>query len=204
MILHDFAQYSKEYWALKLARPSASSINKILTSTGKPASSQDTYMNNLLAEDLAGVAFQGHQTDAMARGLEMESEAADYYEFVTDQKTFQMGCITNPKVNEHVIISPDRWSPENKVAGLEIKCPMPPNQVKYLLGQKCPSDYMPQLQCSMWITETEHWDFLSYHPDLDCLLLTVDRDDAWIKLLEEEIDKFMEKFETRRQKLKAA
>ena len=204
MNTYECEQYSHAYWIIKRARPSASSINKILTSTGKPASGQETYMNALLAEDLAGVTFHGHQTEEMARGLELEDEAASYYEFVTDQKTYQMGCITNPKINEHVIISPDRWSPENKVAGLEIKCPMPPNQVKYLLGQKCPSDYMPQLQCSMWITETEHWDFLSYHPDLDCLLITVDRDDSWIKLLEEEVDKFMEKFEKQKQKLKSA
>ena len=44
--------------------------------------------------------------------------------------------------------------------------------------------------------------FLSYHPDLDCLLITVDRDDSWIKLLEEEVDKFMEKFEKQKQKIK--
>ena len=204
IVTHNFDQYSEEYWALKLGRPSASKIAKsILNSQGKPAAGQTTYMHTLLAEEMAGAQLDSFQNDAMKRGLEMEPDAVGYYEFVTDQTTSEVGCITNPSVNEHVVISPDRWTPDNNVPGLEVKCPGPPNQIAYLLGNKCPPEYFPQVQCSMWITEQDHWDFVSYHPELDCLLITVNRDDAWIKLLADEMDSFMEKLEKKKQKLAA-
>ena len=201
MIVHSFDQYSDEYWALKLARPSASKIQKhVFTSTGKKAAGQEAYMHQLLAEELAGRQLDGYQNDAMRRGLEMEPEAVNCYEFITDQRTEEVGCITNPAISEHLVISPDRWTPANPVPGLEVKCPGHTTQVKYLIDRKCPSEYFPQVQTSMWITEQEHWDFVSYHPDLPPLIVTVNRDQKWIDSFAEELDAFLGRLDKKRQR----
>jgi hypothetical protein len=77
--------------------------------------------------------------------------------------------------------------------GLEIKCPAPHTHVSYLVKNKCPAEYIAQIQGSMWICERDQWDFLSFHPDMPPLLITVKRDEKFIATLASLIEEMSEK-----------
>lgn len=195
MIIHDFEQYSPAWWQARLGIPTASRFKDIYTSTGKASTSADAYMNTLLAEYLANKPLESFESDWMKRGMEMEAEARSYYELVKNVELEQVGFVTN---DTHTVgCSPD-------MMGLEVKCPAPHTHVKYLIGGKCPAEYVPQVQGSMWICERATWDFESYHPDLPPFIITVERDDKYIKGLEAEIEKFLQKMASRKLLLEAA
>lgn len=195
----DCEQGTPEWFAARCGIPTASMFSKIITSQGKPvtASTTDTYMNTLLAEWLVAGQVESFQSDWMARGTELEPRARAFYELETGIEVEQVGFVKHDSLD--VGGSPDGLSGDR---GIEIKCPAPQTHVKYLLQQKCPADYVPQVQGSMWLCEKDRWDFLSYHPDMSPLLITVERDDAFIATLEELIVKFLEKLNSKREKLR--
>ena len=45
----------------------------------------------------------------------------------------------------------------------------------------------------MYVCDVDTWDFLSYHPDLEPLLITVERDDEWIKNFKPVLNSFVDR-----------
>ena len=188
-------QRSEEWFQARCGIPTASQFKRIITSQGKPSTSASSYMHELLAEWL-GAEREQFETEWMNRGTEMEPEAKAFYEFETGLDVQEIGFITT--LEGMAGCSPDGMT-EHK--GLEMKCPKASTHVKYLLAGKCPAEYVPQVQGSMWVSGKDEWDFMSYHPDLKPLLLTVKRDDEYIEKLETEVTKFVEKMLDNRKEL---
>lgn len=173
------AQGTEEWLAARLGVPSASGYSKLITPTGKRASTFDTYVNQLVAEKITRQSTYVPTTDAMARGTELEPYARAYYEFATDNEVAEVGFI------KHAVMEAG-CSPDGLVGdlgGLEIKCPLPHTHIETLRGDKMPTKHIPQVQGCMWITRREWWDFVSYHPDMRTLIVRVERDDAYIETL---------------------
>jgi hypothetical protein len=80
--------------------------------------------------------------------------------------------------------------------GIEIKCPLPHTHVSYLRAGDVPSKYIPQIQGCLWITGREWWDFMSYHPAMEDLIVRVYRDEAYIKKLADAVTSAVEIIET--------
>jgi len=80
--------------------------------------------------------------------------------------------------------------------GIEIKCPKASTAVRYMVEDKLPDIYKPQVQGNLWICEREWWDFVVYHPSMDLFVTRVYRDEAYIKKLETHITAFVEELET--------
>lgn len=190
-------QRSEEWFEARRGIPTASAYKKIITSSGKPSSTSDTYMNELLAEWL-GAEEERFETEWMARGTELEPQAKAFYEFDRDVEVEEVGFVTG--LDGMTGGSPDGLTVDG---GLEIKCPKASTHVKYLLGGKCPADYYPQVQGCIWLCDKDRWDFLSYHPDLSPFLIEVRRDDKFIASLEEELKKFIDKMLKKREKLES-
>lgn len=188
MIIHEHEQGSPEWFAVRLGIPTASCFDKILTSTGKSSASSTTYMHTLIAERLAGRQVDDYTNAHMERGKELESEARELFRFATDLYMPECGFITDD--DRTMGCSPDGWNGE---VGLELKCPKASTHVKYLLGGKCPSDYVPQVQGSMYVTVAKSWWFCSYYPGLDPLIVEVPADLDWHKAFAVEIAKFNKK-----------
>jgi len=199
MCRHDVEQGSEAWLKLRSGIPTASQYKRIVTSTGKPSAQADGYMYELLAQWL-GAEDERFETEWMARGTELEPEARAFYEFETGNEVEEVGFISHPKLLTGC--SPDGLVGDT--GGIEIKCPKASTHVKYLLGNKCPSDYLPQVQGSMWITGRKTWDFISYHPDLDPLLVTVERDEQIMDAFSEVMPKFIDKLLTKRAELSNA
>jgi len=94
--------------------------------------------------------------------------------------------------SKKVSASPDGLIPAIK-KGLEIKCPKLSTHLKYLDDGILPTQYIPQVQGSLYVTGYDTWDFLSYYPGQDPLLLTIERDEKYIENLRTAIHGFNEK-----------
>jgi hypothetical protein len=195
MKIHNVEQGTPEWFRLRLGKPSASRFRDCVTPTGKPSSSVEKYMHELLAERLSMKRFEGFDTFHMKRGRELEPQAADVFSFQTDLTCREVGFVTDDK--EAVGCSPDRLVGD---IGLEIKCPMHTTQVKYLIDyhskNEMPPEYYAQVQGTMWIMDLPEYWFMSYHPDLPNLIMKVPRDDKYIAGLQAAIEKLLEDLES--------
>ena len=172
MIILDCEQGSDEWFDARIGVASASNFAKIISPTGKKSTQSKGYMNQLIAEKMMNKKTETHQSEAMLRGIELEVEAREWYEFNNDCDVNEVGLVY---LDESRLIS---CSPDGllKDKGLEIKCPMPSTQIEYLRSGKIPTKYIPQVQGSMLVTGLKQWDFLSYHPEIKPFLITVDAD----------------------------
>lgn len=189
MITLEVEQGSQEWFEARSGIPTASCFDKIVTSTGKASAQAKGYLMKLVAEHFTGTKTEIKQNEWMGRGVELEAEARAYYEFITSSEVSEVGLIYKDARNL-VSCSPDGLLDDR---GLEIKCPAAHTHVEYLLNNKLPTKYVLQVQGSMWVSGLAKWDFLSYHPDLPHLLVTVERDDELHEVIDEKIDEFINK-----------
>jgi len=81
-------------------------------------------------------------------------------------------------------VSPDGLIP-SEISGVELKCPVGPTHVKYLLKNELPADnnYKQQVHGSMAVTGARSWYFASYCPNLPMLVIKVEWDEYTDALL---------------------
>lgn len=196
MILHECVQGSSEWLRLRMGKPTASEFHRIVTPTGKVSSQSSDYVNELLGELILGRPLDAESYPWMDRGKALEEEARRFYQFERDAELQFVGfCTTDDGL---IGASPDALS---GAAGLvEIKCPAPGTHVGYLLdsARGADSKYMPQLQGQLFVTEREWVDIISYHPEMPAAIIRVTRDEKFIKVLAEELRKFLEVLDLRR------
>ena len=199
MIILDHEQGPTEWLVARLGKPSASMFSKLITATGKPSSSADGYINQLIAERLTGQSEPFYVTEWMARGTELEPEAREAYEFISGNDVIETGFILDTGFEYGC-------SPDGLIAdqgGLEIKCPAPQTMVSYLRdNQVGVKKYWQQIQGCMWISQRKWWDFFAYHPEMPHVLVRVERDEDYIAKLAEEVTKAVEVILNQVEKLK--
>ena len=191
-------QRTDEWYKARLGIPTASSFNKLITSTGKPSSQAQTYINQLIAEAVTGKRPEQITTPAIERGIALESEAIEWYTLLTDRTVEETGFWRHPKVDCGA--SPDGLIGDEGL--LEVKSPLPHNHVKYVRANKVPSEYVPQVQGQLWVLDRKWCDFLSYHNELPPMLIRVTRDEGFICKLAEEVAKASEIVKVEASKLK--
>ena len=93
MIILNDEQGSPEWLASRLGRPSASNFGRLVTGSGKPSSSAESYINEMIAERLTGRSKPFYTNEHMERGNALEPEAREAYEFITDYEVQETGFI---------------------------------------------------------------------------------------------------------------
>ena len=191
MRLTNHAQGSQEWLESRLGRPTASCFGKLITPTGKPSSSADGYINELIAQRITGELPEFYTNAAMERGNELEPNAKAAYEFAYDVEVVEVGLCLHDTLDCGA--SPDGLVGD--AGGIEIKCPLPHNHVAYLRDGRIPAKYIPQVQGCLWITDREWWDFMSYHPAIEDLIVRVYRSENYIKALADAVTRAVETIE---------
>jgi len=187
MRILEHEQGTDEWLAARIGIPTASIFRDIFTSQGKRAASMEKVIHTLAAEKFMGRSAESFESDWMRRGTELEPQARELYAFLSGEVE-QVGlCLLD---DGSAGASPDGLTSDG---GLEIKCPAPHTHVEYLRKEKIPATYIPQVQGQMWICERDHWDFMSYHPDMPPLLARVDRDEKYIAGLSEAVKEVSER-----------
>lgn len=185
MRLISCEQGTPEWLAARLGVPSASMFAKIVTTKGAWSTQADSYINQLVAEELTGETTSIYQNEHMIRGTELEPDARSLYELMTDVSVEEVGFCLHDTLKAGC--SPDGLVGED--GGLEIKCPAPATHVEYLRGGVLPSKYKQQVMGCLWITGRQWWDFMSYHPNMKPLIVRVERDEEFISALEANVTK---------------
>ena len=184
MIILTDEQGSPEWLASRLGRPSASMFGKLVTGSGKPSGSAESYINEMIAERLTGRSKPFFTNEHMERGNFLEPEARQAYEFITDFEVVETGFILDD--SQEFGCSPDGLVAND--GGLEIKCPSDSVHVSYLRAGKVPAKYYQQVQGCMMITGREWWDFMSYHPEMPHLLVRMKRNEKFIEAMAEQLE----------------
>lgn len=192
MRISNHEQGSDAWLESRLGRPTASNFGKLITPTGKASTSAEGYINELIAQKITGEIPEFFKSEAMQRGNDLEASAKALYEFENDVEVVEVGLCLHDLLECGA--SPDGLIGDN--AGLEIKTPLPHTHVSYLRGGNIPAKYIPQVQGCLWITEREWWDFMSYHPSMEDLIVRVYRDEAYIKKMAGLVTKAVEIIET--------
>jgi len=173
-------QGSQEWFNARLGVPSASSYKKLITSTGKKASTFKDYCYELAVERLTGERTEIYTSKHMERGTELEPDARAFFGLYTDLDVEEVGFVLED--DGRFGCSPDGLI---EGSGLEIKCPMAKTHIKYLDENRCPPEYYAQVQGCMLVTDRQEWKFMSYHPDLKPFIITVQRDEEFIDKLKQ-------------------
>lgn len=196
MIVVDCEQGSPEWIKARLGIPTASQFSRIITpKTMKLSGSVDSYLCELLAEQMLGTQVNDENNDFMMRGTGLELDAVSFYELQRDTEAQRVGfCLADDR---RYGCSPDRLVGED--GGLEIKCPSAPTHVSYMLDVT--EKYRPQVQGALWITGRKWWDFLSYNPELPPVLVRFERDEEFITALSKCMAQFLSYMDESREKL---
>ena len=203
MKILDCEQGSDKWLLARLGHATASNMGCIVTPTGKPCKSaaRTRYMNELVGERITGLTTEHYASDAMKRGTALEPHARNWYTLQTGNEVAEVGF---------AYADSGRWggSPDGLIdtdGGLEIKCPTLPNMIAHLYAGGVPAHWMVQIQACMWICERQWWDFCLFTDarNVPNLIERVDRDEAIISTLAEEVPAFCDELDAYEAELRA-
>jgi len=192
-------QRSPEWFAARLGKVTASRVADVIakTKTGYSAS-RDNYMAQLVCERMTGVQGESFTNAAMQWGTDQEPLARAAYEAAQDVLVDETGFVIHPRIQE-AGASPDGLV--GMFGLIEIKCPNTATHIETILSDKVPGKYITQMQWQMACTERDWCDFVSFDsrmPEgLQLFIKRVKFDPIYVKMLEYEIQEFLDELETK-------
>jgi len=169
-MIYNVEQDSPAWDELRAGRVTGTRF-QTLVSGMKTKGYQDLILD-ITGEILTGEREPSFSNDIMQRGIDLEPEGALEYERVTKQDVELIGFVTKDgDLEEWTGVSPDRLIKNDGI--LEIKCPLRKTHLKYLKGQKLPTEYKHQVQSQMWVTGRKYVDFMSFYPKLKPFIIRV-------------------------------
>jgi len=186
-------QGTDEWFEARIGKVTASRVADIIAQTKSGYSAnRDNYMAQLVCERLTGQKGESFTNAAMQWGTETEPLARAAYEAHKDLLVDEVGFIPHPRILM-AGASPDGLVGDNGL--LEIKCPNTATHIDTLLSQTVPGKYNTQMQFQMACTDREWCDFVSFDnrlpSELQLFVKRVPRDNMYIRLMEDEIVKFL-------------
>ncbi len=189
-IIVNCEQRSTEWHSVKLAVPSASQFSRIVTPTGKPVSKdvRTKYLYELVAEAKSGIPTEHYVSWKMKKAAETEDESRMVYAMNhPDLDVYQVGFVFRDERKMY------GWSPDALVdpnGAFETKGAQGDIQISRLFKGVMVGEHIPQCQGGLLCGDREWIDFQSYSPGLPPLCIRNYRDEKYIKLLEDELERF--------------
>lgn len=155
-----------------------------------------SYIRKKLAENVTGQTVSLTSIDSLEWGNQFEGEAIEQYEMKTGNSVIYYGKL-NPEFIEYSDYfggSPDGLVGEDGL--VEVKCPYNSSvHINNLLMDDLTiidSDYYPQIQANLLVTEREWLDFISYDPRmannfLRLKVIRVERNEDYIEAMKDRI-----------------
>lgn len=189
--METIEQGSEAWLQLRLGKITASRITDVIAQVKSgEAAGRENYRIELVCERLTGKPTEGFTNAHMERGTELEPFARAWYEVERNEFVKQVPFVDHPTI-KNAGASPDGIIGEGLI---EIKCPMAKTHIKYLLEDRVPAKYMPQMAWQMACTNSKWVDFISYCPempkDMQLFIKRYERDDAYIAELEAKVVEF--------------
>ncbi len=169
-IYRDIEQQTKEWFEIRKGKITSTTLEKVLGITKKRDPKWHAAAFKLLAETHLDMEdeFQISKAQVMVRWNMLEPVAKEAYEEFTWMMVEEVWFIEK---NSYLWLSPDgiintntRKKPKYTRA-VEIKCPLGPNFMKFVIQNKIPDKYMWQvLNYFLVIDDLITLDFVVYHP----------------------------------------
>jgi putative phage-type endonuclease len=199
MIVDNSSQGSSGWFQARAGKVTASKVAAVLAfgkigeKKGKELAARADYRAQIVAETLSHMPMMdGYLNPYMQWGTEQEQYARAAYEARYDVLTSQVGFVYHPTI-ERAGASPDSLLGVDGV--IEIKAPKTDTHLKYMLEDRLPPDYEPQVQWQLACTERKFADFVSFDPRLplrhQLFVKRVERDDARIAEMEAGVIQFL-------------
>jgi putative phage-type endonuclease len=179
---HDIEQGSDDWLALRRGVITASTMSRLITATGQPASNDTSraQLLQLLAERITGESEASFYNDDMARGHLLEPLARDIYS-AHYHPVVECGFVTAQFDGTTIGYSPDGLVGDDGL--IEIKSPRQKNHLKWLLVGEVPAEHRLQVQTGLAVTGRAWCDFISYAPGLPLFVKRCRREEMTIELL---------------------
>lgn len=189
-------QRTEEWHQARLGKVTASNLSNVTASTRSGESAyRRNYRLRLITERLTGQQTEFIINQAMQHGIDTEDEARDFYVFKYNDVE-EVGFIDHPTI-DMAGASPDGLVGDDGL--IEIKCRQPHNHTETLISNQIPSNYKLQMFWQMACTGRRWCDYVSYCPsfpeELKMVVIRLEWNDEQIKLLEEEVIKFLTEVE---------
>lgn len=203
MVDLTISQGTDEWKQLRLGKVTASRVSDVMSKikTGESAGRKN-YKMDLVVERLTNTPTSSFTNSAMAWGTETEPLARMAYEAFTGEFVNQIAFCNHPTI-EWFGCSPDGLIGNDGL--IEIKCGNTATHIDWMLSEKAPSKYIPQMQTQMACTGRDWCDFVSYDPrlpqDLQMFIVRVQRDNFYISEMEKEVIQFLFEVDELYQKL---
>jgi len=205
MIDLEIKQGTEEWHQIRLGKVTASRVSDVMSKikSGESAGRKN-YKMDLVVERLTNTPTSSFTNAAMAWGTETEPLARMAYEVHSGNFVETVAFIQHPSI-EWFGCSPDGLI--GSEGNLEIKCPNTSTHIDYLLAGVPPAKYVPQMQTQMACTGAKWCDFVSFDPrlpdELQLLVVRLDRDEAYIQQIEDEVKQFLDEVKQIYSQLKA-
>jgi putative phage-type endonuclease len=186
-------QRSDAWFEARIGKVTASKVADVIAKTQSGyAASRANYMAQLICERLTGQREEFFTSAAMQHGTDTEPLGRLSYEVSHNVLVDEVGFVPHPTI-EMAGASPDGLVGDDGL--LEIKCPNTATHIETLLSQTVPGKYNTQMQFQMACTGRSWCDFVSFDnrlpEELQLFVKRVPRDNMYIRLMEEEIVKFL-------------
>jgi putative phage-type endonuclease len=177
-------QDSPEWLALRCGKITGSRFKAVMDlnkRNGQPNKARRDLIATLQTELATGCPEYVEPNEYMAHGSAMEPLARLAYEFVRDCTCDVPAFIPHPTV-EYVGYSPDGLVGDDGL--IEIKSPfLEPRHTRTVESQRCPDEYIAQVQGGLWVTGRQWCDFISYFPSISVEIVRVERNQEFINRL---------------------
>ena len=187
----DELQRTDEWFAARSGKWTGSTIVDLVSrnkKTGAKMASFDSRVWKVVAERMTGRPEESVSSYSLQWGVDVEPFAIERYELESGNIVTPVGFIQHP-IYQFVGASADGLVGTN--GAIEAKCPKSSviHLERFLSG--LPEEYRPQCQTVMWVCERDWLDFISFDPrqqeKFQMLKIRVNRDEAYIKLIEESV-----------------
>jgi hypothetical protein len=202
MKIHEGIEQGCVDWLLlRSGKVTASEVDALVSPTGevRKGIGVKTYLIQKLCEVwIGGPLPQLQGVFDVEQGSILEEYARPAFTLETGFEVKQVSFVTGD--DDRIGCSPDGIL-SDVGAGLELKCPAMPNHIRYLLDGKLPSDYIAQVQFSMYVTGFSQWYFCSFRRNFPPFILKVERDEEYQKTIKTALGLFFESFDAAMAKL---
>lgn len=184
-------QGSPEWFAMRAGKVTASKAADVMSAI--TTAGYRNYLADLVVERLTGNKTESFTNAAMQWGVDQEPIARAEYEVKTGNLVDQIAFVDHPTI-ANFGCSPDGLVGDDGL--IEIKCPNTATHIDYVMQDKVPTKYIPQIQCQLAVTGRKWCDFVSFDPrlpdGLQILIVRLERDNKYIEKLEARVVKFLD------------
>lgn len=188
-VFDSIEQNTPAWFAVRAGMPTCSNFKHVMAKGrgGEDSKTRANYLYRLVDELIyPGDPVEAYTNEDLERGKILEAEACDIYALGHDVELRRVGFVVNHHFNAGC--SPDRLISHDGI--LEVKTMFPRLWIVHVIKGTYPSEFTPQIQGMLWVTQRNWCDLMIYWPKRPPYIVRIDRDEKYIAELAKAVTAF--------------